>query len=407
SINGSNIVCNITYKPYTQAQINNMSPEDLNTIINSVAGKSNAADIMKQLFGNNAVTVNGANTNLNINKDGVPYNYAITNGTPVLYKGNQTGLNTTANPPQITLSAQNTQELQTALAAAGNNTATKRNIVAQYLLEHFGNNGATATGAISHNSKFSDTSYSYAGSSTDIKMTNGIVGTDGSISIDNYKDMMDVIVSFSGKSFSTGGEWGAINNRYPSRVNSRVESFYRIVDKMLTQINSSTAQTDASGVQSRNAVTFNISDISIFTDPIGFDSNGVRYDFVEDENNDGKFNEFSEFVGAGNSGWADLTKYDTNNDGKIDGDELKKLKVLSQNEQTGEHEIISADKIGISQIDLSSYQITDEIDENGNILAGTFKLKINNVEITGKQTYDSDEYLNEYYNDEKGLSYNA
>jgi len=356
-------------------------------------------------------------------KNGAPYNIVIKQinasnpdislnlGGPTSQKITTYATGTNLSAPNVTISAQDIQKLKEDIAAAGNNLAAQKNVVARYLLDNFGNDGNTAI----NRGAFGTANYKYTGDtvadsnatrnsvSSSVKMENGIVSTNGTINLDNYKDMMDVLVSFSGLTFNTGNTWGV-----QDRVNARVNSFYLIVQKVLNQVNSATSQTDPNGVQINNAATFNISDIrnNFFTDPIGFESDGKRYDFVEDENNDNVFNNSNELIGADN-GFADLTKYDDNNDGIIDNEELEDLKVLVQNEQTGEHEIVSAKKAGISKIDLSSFQKKDEIDENGNLLAGEFKLVFNNKEITGSQTYDSEEYLKEHYKDEEGLNFDA
>jgi len=80
SIKDGSVVCNVTYKAYSQAQINAMSDESLNTILNAIAGRSDANSILKSLFGDSTVASVGNNLVLTINKNGKNYNYTVTNG---------------------------------------------------------------------------------------------------------------------------------------------------------------------------------------------------------------------------------------------------------------------------------------------------------------------------------------
>jgi|GEM_PF-2914818 len=424
-IENNTIACDISLLQLDQNKINTIPQNDLLSLVKFGANQTDAMSSLQALFGSNATITQDPNGKIQVNlvKNGAPYNIVIKQinasnpdislnlGGPTSQKITTYATGTNLSAPNVTISAQDIQKLKEDIAAAGNNLAAQKNVVARYLLDNFGNDGNTAI----NRGAFGTANYKYTGDtvadsnatrnsvSSSVKMENGIVSTNGTINLDNYKDMMDVLVSFSGLTFNTGNTWGV-----QDRVNARVNSFYLIVQKVLNQVNSATSQTDPNGVQINNAATFNISDIrnNFFTDPIGFESDGKRYDFVEDENNDNVFNNSNELIGADN-GFADLTKYDDNNDGIIDNEELEDLKVLVQNEQTGEHEIVSAKKAGISKIDLSSFQKKDEIDENGNLLAGEFKLVFNNKEITGSQTYDSEEYLKEHYKDEEGLNFDA
>lgn len=137
-------------------------------------------------------------------------------------------------------------------------------------------------------------------------------------------------------------------------------------------------------------------------DPMGFNANGLRFDFIEDENNDGKFNGMEEFVGF-DKDWADLTKYDTNNDGHITNEELKQLQVLVTDEKAGKAYVADAASIGIDNIDLTSYEKRNEVNQDGNILAGLFDVEFNDKQVKAEQTYDTEEFLKKKYGDYYGL----
>lgn len=138
-------------------------------------------------------------------------------------------------------------------------------------------------------------------------------------------------------------------------------------------------------------------------DPIGFEANNKKYDFIEDQNNDGKFTNSSEFVGA-DYDWTDLLKYDLNNDGKINGNELAKLNVLVTDKATGKSSVTSALKAGINEIDVDSYQSVNQNKKEGNFLAGIFNVIFNGQNVTGEQTYESEDFLKKNYSQAFGLN---
>jgi hypothetical protein len=146
---------------------------------------------------------------------------------------------------------------------------------------------------------------------------------------------------------------------------------------------------------------YNAGDISMH-DPIGFEQNNFRYDFIEDKNNDGKFTNINEFLGA-NTGWAELLKYDENNDGFVKGNELNNLKTLVTDSTTGKAKTWTAADAGISQIDIDSYRAVNQKKKDGNFLAGLFDVIFNNSKIEAEQTYDTDEYLKNTYSQAFGI----
>jgi len=124
-------------------------------------------------------------------------------------------------------------------------------------------------------------------------------------------------------------------------------------------------------------------------DPISFKQGNTSYHFVSDNDKDGTFDGASEFLGAKN-GWDEMKAYDANGDGKINGDELEKLNLVSMNDDNGQYTFMSAAEAGIEEIDLSSYQKKNEKQTDGDTLQGTFSLKMTDGSvIQGEQTDDT------------------
>ena len=135
------------------------------------------------------------------------------------------------------------------------------------------------------------------------------------------------------------------------------------------------------------------------TDPIGYSIDDVTYEFVIDRNKDGKFNSYSEFLGADN-GIQELKDLDANNDGTIDNDELTQndnIFVLMTDHKSGSHKFMSAAK-QIKSIDLTSMSSKSWTNINNNNLRNNFT--VNTVEGTaqGYQTDDDNYYLDKSYN---------
>ena len=142
------------------------------------------------------------------------------------------------------------------------------------------------------------------------------------------------------------------------------------------------------------------------TDPIGFKSGTTAYNFVDDDNNNGIFDDYSEFLGA-DDGWSELVDYDLDGNGSIEGSELSNLQVLKTDSSTGKNSIISAQEAGISSVDLNSYKELNEEQTNGNLLAGTFDIEFNGQTIEGQQTFDTKNYLDDVYGDALNLSFDG
>ena len=87
--------------------------------------------------------------------------------------------------------------------------------------------------------------------------------------------------------------------------------------------------------------------------PISFIKGNSTYHFFEDRDNNGILDDASELLGA-KDGWNELQAYDADGNGKIEGDELKKLRIIKVNNETGEYEYMTAFEAGINEIDLSS-----------------------------------------------------
>lgn len=135
-------------------------------------------------------------------------------------------------------------------------------------------------------------------------------------------------------------------------------------------------------------------------DPIGFVVDGKICDFIIDRNNDGKFNNETEFLGAQNN-WFEMVSLDQNgnNDGKVSREEMENanVKVLVTNED-GSQQIVSVADLGIDEIDLSSYQSSNQSIGNNNQLLGTFGLTLNGkYSNDGYNTLDTVNWLDKNY----------
>ncbi len=136
-----------------------------------------------------------------------------------------------------------------------------------------------------------------------------------------------------------------------------------------------------------------------WTDPISFTDGNVKYDFIKDKNNDGIFNDASEFLGAEN-GWAEMKQYDTNGDGVINGEELKKLQLVAVDQESGQFSFKNADEAGIASIDLASFKETEgkKLTMTNDYNEGTFKINMKNGSVLqGVETQDSNQNLNNKY----------
>ncbi len=87
--------------------------------------------------------------------------------------------------------------------------------------------------------------------------------------------------------------------------------------------------------------------------PISFSDGTNTFHFFEDRDENGIFDDSSELLGS-QDGMMELQSYDLDGNGKIDGDELKHLKLIKVNQETGEFQYMTALDAGINEIDLSS-----------------------------------------------------
>lgn len=128
------------------------------------------------------------------------------------------------------------------------------------------------------------------------------------------------------------------------------------------------------------------------TDPISFTKGDKTYDFINDRDGDGTFDDATEFLGAKN-GWAEMQALDTNNDGIIMGAELDNLNMVSINNKNGQYDFVNAKDVGITSINLNSYEAINQEQNNHDILAGTFKINLDGDIIEGKHTLDTEQNL--------------
>lgn len=136
------------------------------------------------------------------------------------------------------------------------------------------------------------------------------------------------------------------------------------------------------------------------TDPIGFSANGMKYDFFVDKDNDSLLSNEQEFLGA-EDGWEEMTALDTNNDGKVDKNELAEsdIKVVIT-DKDGNQTIKNAANIFSENdsINLNSYTELNQDIGNGNTLLGTFGLTFGGTNIDkGYNTLDSLDWLDNNY----------
>lgn len=147
------------------------------------------------------------------------------------------------------------------------------------------------------------------------------------------------------------------------------------------------------------------------TDPVGFHIGDNSYEFAIDRNQDGVLNDFTEMVGAnGVDGMEELALFDTNNDGHINGDELKNVLVLNTEHTNRDYEFLSAEQLGIKDIDLSSFTeksqsrgdgvegSEDFININNSLITGTFNITMNDGKnAEGYQKFVTEEYMKAVY----------
>lgn len=135
------------------------------------------------------------------------------------------------------------------------------------------------------------------------------------------------------------------------------------------------------------------------TDPIGFETDGKKYDFFVDKDDNGLLSNEQEFLGA-QDGWQEMSALDTNGDGKVDKSELEEsdLKVVITDESGKQSVADAADIFGDKDsIDLNSYNELNQEMDNGNALLGTFGLTFGGEKIEGYNTLDTLDWLDDNY----------
>ncbi len=188
-------------------------------------------------------------------------------------------------------------------------------------------------------------------------------------------------------------------------------------------------------------------------DPIWFnlgDNKNEKYSFIIDRNNDGKFSNKEEFVGAnGETNWLeDMKSFDTNNDGVLSGDELKNVRLLGtnysetdrkyggdaytpglentdnkyyrENETQINYTLTTAEELGIKSIDLSQLSDADvgnrtqwgedkidAVDANGSkIFNDTFKIEMEDGStIDAHRQDDKGDFMDKVYGAAMGKSF--
>ncbi len=186
-------------------------------------------------------------------------------------------------------------------------------------------------------------------------------------------------------------------------------------------------------------------------DPITFQQGDTTYTFITDRNNDGTFDytdgKNNDLLGS-KDGISELTAFDTNNDGKISGDELKNLTVMANQQEESvankgdvdnykngpsytnavdfNMSYSTAADLGITEIDLSKLQNgtgTGEVlgdstktydghqeeyeDINGSSVINQFDIKMNGETINAKETLNTEENLETFYGKVADASNNA
>lgn len=154
-------------------------------------------------------------------------------------------------------------------------------------------------------------------------------------------------------------------------------------------------------------------------DPIGFELDGVKYDFFIDKDKNGLLSNENEFLGAQNN-WDEMTALDGDTSGTITKDEMDKAGLMVVvTLKDGTQKIMKASDLFTEEndaIDLGTYKAggtADDLKNNGvttnilgtdangkdaNQLLGTFGLTVGGRTInSGYQTFDDGEWLDKNY----------
>ena len=135
-------------------------------------------------------------------------------------------------------------------------------------------------------------------------------------------------------------------------------------------------------------------------DPIGFEADGKKYEFVVDRDNSNDLTNISEFLGAEDN-FNEMIALDMDESGNVDKEELKSagVKILVTDTQTGEQTLKDIDEVftdGLS-VNLKSYNDLsgqNVQNEDGQTVLGNFEVQLGEDQtIEGYSTLDTDEYL--------------
>jgi len=193
-------------------------------------------------------------------------------------------------------------------------------------------------------------------------------------------------------------------------IAENIEDLKSKADSQTTELNSTITnrdsilaarQADSDKFQATYDVTFETEEPTPETtskccDPMSFTKDNIKYDFIQDRDNDGVFDDATEFLGAKN-GWDEMKAYDTDGDGTIKGDELKDLKMVGVDQKTGKYTFTTAAEAGVTSIDLSTYSADGSTKKTGDTLEGTFKVNIGGEEVAAEQTTDTEINLQNKY----------
>ena len=201
----------------------------------------------------------------------------------------------------------------------------------------------------------------------------------------------DIIDSKEYKEYKKYNDILENNNEIKSIIKDIVSKQKELVSK-LKEVDTKIAQCEAE-IQSRQG--------GGGCDPIGFEKDGISYDFIVDRNDNGVFDGANEFMGAEN-GFDEMKALDKEGNGVIEGNELYGVTMVKTNKKTGEQTFISAIEAGVTKLDLSTYQKTNYKDINGNDHIGKFNIEAQGSVIEGYQTLDSMAYLNANFGNSYG-----
>ena len=182
---------------------------------------------------------------------------------------------------------------------------------------------------------------------------------------------------------------------------NKMKSLVEANKQLDTEIGTLNGQIEGLNVQLQEAEKANNEAATKKCDPIGFTSDGVRYDFMIDSDANGKLSNENEFLGAGKN-WDEMIALDTNKDGKVTSDELQNGNIkMVVTDANGNQSVQDVANIFDNDdfINLSSYNSVNEDMCNNNTLLGTFSLTMKDKNINNAyNTLDDLTWLDEHYN---------